>query len=116
MRYIKPLNEYNNDKLYHKITISEYNSMVEKSTYMEPKAFTTLSDKFDITKGSNDRYVTAVTFNRSDRSINIWQLEDEYFAVCIKNNNPAKYYELETYKCDSIEGVIQLLNNIYETY
>jgi hypothetical protein len=108
MKHLKHINEYNTDVLYHKIFHSEFHKLRLECIKITTKTYNNiLENNIGKLEMVND-YVVAVIDKGND--IDIYQLDDDYYLVRFTNlgNMPAMF---EYYKCDTIEGLIQLINN-----
>ena len=117
MKHIKSINEYNKS-LYNKITFYEYmelsTTMVRTSYYSEIYKQLSKLGKIqlkDLATNNNlglasVNYIKLISLNDI---IKVVQLEDEYYLVV-----QYQYAQNENYyKCDQVDGVIELINNLY---
>jgi hypothetical protein len=116
MRHIKSINEYNKS-LYNKITFYEY---MELSTTMVRTSYDSEIYKQLSKLGKIQLKDLATNNNLGLASVNyiklilndvikVVQLEDEYYLVV-----QYQYAQNENYyKCDQVDGVIELINNLY---
>lgn len=65
------------------------------------------------TKGRLDPFklelIDYVSVKLSEHILLVYQLPDEYYFVLVSHNNDERYLQ-NVYKCDQIEGVIDLIN------
>lgn len=110
----KNINESVDKFLYKMITPAEYGTTQMKSRFVGKKVLSINNSDYNRLKDwgfsiipSDNIYLSSVSRSPSQR-VFIYKLEDDYY--CLKHNydNHTHYY----YLCDTIDGVIQWLENI----
>ena len=112
MKYLKKF-ESNSD-LYQKLTSREYSDVVSKIDAAKPATFDTFNAfEFKIIKRHliANKYTSHITgyIKNTTNPFILYKLPDYYYIFTYYDN---KKQETKSYKCDSIDGLIQLFNNI----
>ncbi len=117
----KKTNESNSEPLYKEIDHNMYSKLTSDSKSFDEDTYNKFVDKYNAAdiSTSNDP-LRIIILNSEDYRAYIWYLDDEYFTVCIREyedthswdySSPRKYIE-SYYKCDQMDGVIQLLDTM----
>lgn len=117
MRYIKSINEYNIvSGLYYHIPEEEWMNLVDNYIInIEEDKFDLLSNIFiddvmvELEKYNGDgRGITRVHVSTKDKIfVMIYQIPDEYFIIALTMPGQSTLF----FKCDTIDGIIQLIKN-----
>jgi hypothetical protein len=119
MKYIKIFESH--DKLYTRMDYDKSLDIIKKMRIFTMTDYSKLSSKYEITPIWEYPPMITLTkgrfFNKRKVWLKIYPIPDDYYIVRVcKEAESREDYTLQpilaTYKCDTIEGVIQLIDKI----